>query len=613
MSGFAGIVCADGRTPDAKLLEQIVDRLAFRGPDATQVWTRPGAGFCFTFLRTGPAPQANSQPCTVDGKVWLLGDVRLDGRHDLRRELEQSGERIENSATDEELILRTWRQWGEEGLAKLLGDFSFVLWDESAHQLRCIRDLIGARPFYYAKLSQGLCFSNALEVLRLVPGISSVLDPEFIADFLLEESCSDASKTAYSDIRRLPAGHELKYAGQELRVRRYAALPIEEPLSLKHENEYVERFNSLLRHAVRERLPRELSGIFLSGGLDSTSLAAVACAIAKQDGGNGLRAYTIDCGTMFKDQEGALAAFVAKHLDMDIETLSGASCLPYEGWDDSLAQTPEPYHEPFLFLSRRQYRQVQSGARVALSGYGGDDILAGQAWPYLVYLFRRRDFKPMVKTFGSYVLRHGRIPPLREGFRSRLRQWLGRKDHLTEFPKWLEPRFVERCNLHDRWRELQEPLQSRHPLHPVAHAGLSSDFWAGVFDSEDAACTGVPVDLRAPLLDQRLLRFLLRVPPLPWCMHKELLREAMRGTLPENVRTRPKVPVLGDSIKYFIDSKKWNPLPLPQPASAVREYVDWKRLGATLENAAGSSLWVGLRPVSLSYWLKGIVNGERIG
>jgi len=613
MSGFAGIVCADGGTPDAKLLERMADRLAFRGPDATQVWTRPGAGFCFTFLRTGPSPQATSQPCTLDGRVWLLGDVRLDGRDDLRRELEQFGERTENSATDEELILRAWRLWGEEGLAKLLGDFSFALWDESAHQLRCVRDLLGVRPLYYAISGDDVCFSNTLDVLRLVPGLSGMLDPEFIADFLLAESSSDAARTAFRDIRRLPAGHELRYAGREPRLRRYAALPIEEPLSLMQENEYVERFQGLLKQAVRERLPREPSAIFLSGGLDSTSVAAVACAIAGQDGGNGLRAYTIDCRTMFEDEEGSLAELVAQHLGMDIEILSGASCLPYQGWDDSLARMPEPCHDPFLFLGRRQCRQVQSRARVALSGYGGDDILTGQAWPYLVYLFRRRDFKPIVKTFGSYVLRRGRIPPLRGGFRARLRRWLGPKDPLTEFPRWLEPRFVERSNLRDRWRELQEPPQSCHPLHPVAHAGLSSDFWAGVFESEDAACTGVPVDLRAPLLDQRLIRFLLRVPPVPWCMEKALLREAMRGMLPERVRRRPKVPVLGDSIRYFIDSKKWSAVPIPEPAAAVLEYVDWKRLGATLETAVGSSLWAGLRPVSLSYWLKGIVNDERIG
>ena len=106
MSGFAGIVCTGGTTPDPRLIERMAERLAFRGPDATQIWSRAGAGFCFTLLRTGPAPQSSEQPCTLDGRVWLLGDVRLDGREDLRLQLEQTDESITAEVTDEELVLQ---------------------------------------------------------------------------------------------------------------------------------------------------------------------------------------------------------------------------------------------------------------------------------------------------------------------------------------------------------------------------------------------------------------------------------------------------------------------------------------------------------------------------
>jgi asparagine synthase (glutamine-hydrolysing) len=613
MSGFAGFVSPGGDAPDPHLLERMAARLAFRGPDATQIWSRAGAGFCFTLLRTGPAPQASDQPCTLDGRVWLLGEVRLDGRDDLRHELEQSDEPIPATATDEELILRAWRQWGEPGLAKLLGDYSFALWDETARRLWCVRDLIGARPFFYAQSGDGLYFSNTLEALRQAPGISSELDPQFIGDFLLQEWCGDGARTVYRDIHRLPPGHNLVYSDAGLSVRCYTNFSIEEPLWLKRPEEYVERFQELLEKAVRDRLPRGPCGIFMSGGLDSTSIAAVACKIAQGDGvGGPLRAYTIDCRPLFNDEEGYLASLVAENLGINIEILSGASCLPYEGWEDSLLRTPEPYHDPFLLLSKRQYRQVQGHARVVLSGYGGDDILTGQAWPYLTYLFRQRSFGTIVKAFGRYVLKHGRIPPLRGGFRTRLRRWMGRTNPLTEFPEWLEAHFAERHNLHGRWLELQNTSWPVHPLHPIAFGGLSSKFWSSTLENEDAGCTGTPVELRAPLLDQRLLRFLLRVPPVPWCMEKELLREAMRGMLPEEIRTRPKTPLLGDLIKQLIESKRWSPMPLPEPAAELRKFVDWERLGTTLARAAGSTLWVGLRPVSLGYWLKSVVNEDGI-
>jgi asparagine synthase (glutamine-hydrolysing) len=609
MSGFAGIVCSGGATPDQSVLERMAARLVFRGPDATQIWTRPGTGFCFTLLRTGPAPQSSEQPCTLDQRVWLLGDVRLDGREDLRRELEQSDEPIAAEVTDEELILRAWRQWGEDGLAKLNGDLSFALWDEAERRLHCVRDLMGARPFFYAQSADTLYFSNTLEVLRRAPGISSELDPQFIGDFLLQEWCADPVRTVYRDIHRLPPGHTLVFSDGELSTRSYTEFAVEEPLCLKRPEEYAEQFQELLERAVRDRLPRGASAIFLSGGLDSTSIAAMASNIAKRDAARGpLRAYTVDSRPLYDDEEGYLASLVAKHLGIDIEIHSGATSLPFEGWEDSRLKTPEPCSDPFLFVGYREYWQVQSHARVVFSGYGGDDILTGQAWPYLAYLFRQRDFGTIAKTFGSYILKHGRIPPLRGGFRARLRRWVGYNDALKEFPPWLEPHFVERCNLRERWRELQQSPKTDHPLHPIAIAGLSSKAWSNVFESEDAGWTGVPVELRVPLFDQRLLRFLLRVPPVPWCMEKALLREAMRGMLPEEIRMRPKTPLLDDSLQLFIDSKQWSPMPLPEPAAEIREFVDWNQLGTTLNAAAGSNLWVALRPVSLCYWLKGVVN-----
>jgi asparagine synthase (glutamine-hydrolysing) len=604
MSGFAGLICMGAVTPDPHLLERMAKRLGFRGPDASQIWSQPGAGFCFTALRTGPAPQSSEQPCSLDGRVWLLGDVRLDGREELQRELDQLDESVPPNATDEELVLRAWRQWREEGLARLLGDLSFALWDGVARQLLCVRDLIGQRPFFYAHSGEWFCFSNTLEVLRLVPGVSSTLDPQFIGDFLVQEWNSEASRTVYKDIHRLPSGYWLRYSGDGLCVRRYTELRIEEPLWLKRPEEYIERFQSLLDQAVRSRLPQGPSAIFLSGGLDSTSIAAVATKIAGNSETSGLlHAYTVDCRPLFQDEEGILASRVAQHWGLQIQIFWRASCLPYQGWGEPWLRTPEPTHDPFLAVSHLQYRQISSQSRVAFAGYGGDDVLTGQAWPYLMYLLRRWQIGKIAKTFGGYFLKHKRIPPLRGGFRTRLHQWLGRSDPSTEFPPWLEPHFVGQQHLRERWLDLQRLPKTSHPLHPIGYAGLSSESASSMFETDDAAWTGVSVESRAPLLDLRMLRFLLRVPPVPWCMEKELLREAMRGMLPEEIRSRPKTPLPVELLDCFVESRRWSPFPLLQPPAGLRSYVDWQRLAATLRSATGSALWIALRPISLGYWL----------
>jgi asparagine synthase (glutamine-hydrolysing) len=183
---------------------------------------------------------------------------------------------------------------------------------------------------------------------------------------------------------------------------------------------------------------------------------------------------------------------------------------------------------------------------------------------------------------------------------------MGRSEPMSEYPRWLAPTFQKQQHLRERWLELQRARTNAHPLHPIGHTGLSSGFWPSVLESDDAAWTGAALEMRAPLLDQRVLRYLLRLPPVPWCMHKELLRQTMRGLLPERIRTRPKVPLLDDPLRIHAESGSWKPLGLSEPVAQTRMFVDWEQLGATLVSAPSSDLWADLRPVSLNYWLKAV-------
>ena len=613
MSGFAGIVSLDGAPPDARLLERMAQTLAFRGPDGTHITTKPGAGFCFTFLRTGPAPQCPSQPCSIDGRVWLIGDVRLDGRDDVRRKLEQHGDEIGLNVTDEELVLRAWHRWSEDALPDLIGDYSFALWDAEARQLCCVRDLMGARPFFYARAGNRLYFSNTLNAIRCAPEISTELDDHFIGDFLLEGWNSDGVRTAFRDVSRLPAAHRLRYASQAVRVSRYTSLPIEEPLQLKRNEEYVEQFREVLEQAVVERLPLGPAAILMSGGLDSTSVAAIAQDSARQRKSPlQLRAYTVDYRPLFNDREGGLASAAAKFIRIPIKIQSGAFHLPFAGWDDQLPPMPEPCHDPFRRLYVDQHQQITEHARVVLNGYGGDGVLTGQSWPYLLHLIRGRHFWDLGRSFGGYLLKHGRIPPLRGGFRVALKNWFRPQDPMARYPKWLSPDFEKKVDLRERWHEMQRPFQSAHPWHPKAHSVLNGLFLSSILESEEPTWSGVPVVPRAPLLDLRLQRFLMRVPPVPLCVDKELLRRALRGLLPEEVLLRAKTIFQGDQVAMQIERHLWSPLPLPAPKGAIRKFIVWEKLGELVRTVPITFPWADLRPVSLMYWLRAIESEERI-
>jgi asparagine synthase (glutamine-hydrolysing) len=150
-------------------------------------------------------------------------------------------------------------------------------------------------------------------------------------------------RTAFRGVRRLPAGHALKYSNGEVKARRYATLPIEEPLFLKRGEDYVEQFRGHLEQAVRDRLPAGPAGFFMSGGLDSTSVAAVAASVQARRGiRESLRAYTVDYTPLFEDEEGTFAIKVAQHFGIPIDILGGASARPLDGWEEGLLSTPEP-------------------------------------------------------------------------------------------------------------------------------------------------------------------------------------------------------------------------------------------------------------------------------
>ena len=172
--------------------------------------------------------------------------------------------------------------WSEGALAKIRGDFSFALWDASRQSLVCARDFAGARPFFYAWRGGVLRFSNTLSALRLDPGISDALDDLFVRDLLLTGLCNDPTRTVWRDVRRLPAGHRLVLSGGQIQVQRFLHLSIEEPLRFKQAGECLENYHDLLAQAVGDRLPEGKASLYLSGGLDSSSVCATAARVAPQ-------------------------------------------------------------------------------------------------------------------------------------------------------------------------------------------------------------------------------------------------------------------------------------------------------------------------------------------
>ncbi len=620
MSGFAGIIrlepCADSEQADRSAIERMAQAIAFRGPDFLQTTSQLGASFAFSLLTTGPAPQSHSQPVTIDGAVWLAGDVRLDQRNDLIDGLAQCGQDVRPGVTDEEIVLTAWKLRRQNGVRRIFeqicGDFSFVLWEPRPQELHCFRDVMGVRPFYYCVKDGVLSFSNTLEALHNAPGFSAELDREYIGDFLLHSWCPRPEHTVFKSIRRLPAGHWLAFSPESVQLKKFQGLPIEEPLFLKREEEYVEIYSELLERAVADRLPHGPAAIFLSGGMDSSTIAATACALRRKAGAeNDLHAVSADLRPLFDDEEAQWAAKVAEHLGIGIEVIHNGNHAPFSGLRNLGFRFPEPMANPFWSSYVHSHRRVAAKSRVIFIGYGGDDILAGQTGPYFLYLARQGLLRKALMDFGGYVIAKRRAPPLRVGIQNWFRRWLGLEPE-PRFPTWLATSFERELGLRNRWLELRHAGPAVHPVHPLGYRGLAGTFWPQALDREDAAYAGLPVRVGLPLFDNALLRFILRLPPLPWCVDKEIVRRAMRGALPETVLTRAKCPLAADPLVLYAQKKGWRLDQTASPSAAVHEFVNWREFLKRGQRRPDGLLWTDLPPIGLNLWLKDIESNKGI-
>jgi asparagine synthase (glutamine-hydrolysing) len=602
MSGIVGIINTDGQPVDLRLLERMTGYLAFRGPDAQETWSQGPVGLGHTLLRTVDDTRPDCQPLTLDGQVWIVADARVDGRGELRRKLRSHGCSDLEEATDAELILHSYLVWGEACVRHLIGDFAFAIWDELRRRLFGARDHFGVKPFFYARVGNCLVFSNTLNCLRMHPDVSDKLNDLAIADFLLFDFNQDLATTTYADINRVPPAHCLTWQDGVLKKRRYWTLPLEGPLSYARQQDYVDHFTELLAQAVGDRLRTSRIGVFMSGGLDSSTVASHAKAIlAAQFSQFDLRAYTIVYNWLIPDEERRFAGLVATHLNIPINFLVADDYKPFKQVESGKICWPEPSFEVSIGQRIDLLKMAQKNCRVILTGEGGDPNF----YPSVAYFYdmlKNLHFIRLGTEVGRCVLRYGCLPQI--GFRAGVKKLLG-KLAAPEYPHWLNKSFASRLDLPARWKELLRKPAPDHPLRPMACKVLLNPAWQFDFETvHDPGATGVPVESRHPLFDVRLITYTFALPPLPWCVDKVMLREAGRGLLPEAVRRRPKAPLAGNPVLLQLRQSQADYFGSLFSSQELKEYVNISQLHSLTEKGSYAKFWSSLRPVSLCYWLK---------
>ena len=610
MSGICGIVNLDGSSVDRELLHVMTLFMTFRGPDAQNVWVDGLVGFGHTQLRTTFESECEHQPCSLDSRVWITADARIDGRDELKNKLVVNGGGKFAKATDTDLILQAYDVWDTDCVKHLIGDFAFAIWDGNKQRLFCARDHFGIKPFFYAQIDHHLIFSNTFNCVRKHPAVSDKLNDLAIADFLLFEDNKEPASTVFVDIQRLLPAHMLTWsAGAGLEVKRYWSLPTDLGVRHRTAGDYVEHFKELLDAAVADRLRTNRVGLQMSGGLDSASIASVALRIlSQQPQAFQLQAQTVVYDYLIPDQERYYSSLVAKHLGIPVHYIAADNYQLFEKWEHPKTWFPEPVHQPQALIFADACQNAASFGRVSLTGWDGDALLSESLRPHFRSLLHKRQYLRLFGGLLRYAASQRQLIP--SGWRKKLTHRSSAAGSLTVpddgYPDWLNPEFEVRLDLRNRWRQHSIVPQVDHSIRPYAYRSYQSLLQhVSFFENYDAGSTGLPLEYRHPLLDLRLLDYCLSLPLQPWLIKKHILRVAMRGVLPKLVYMRPKSPLAGFPHVELLKRAPSNCFNNFPEMSDLETYVDRDKLKkiAKLRSDTNSS-WNSMRPLSLLLWLK---------
>src|SRR5687767_1961486 len=375
MCGIAGIVASDALTADERVRVPLMrDTLSHRGPDDAGLFTDERAALAhrrlsIVDLAAGHQPLANE-----DETIWIVFNGEIYNHADIRPDLESAGHQY-RTRSDTETIVHAYEQWGDACVERLRGMFAFAIWDAPHRRLLLARDRLGVKPLYWTVAHGRLLFASEIKAI-LESGLVKPQANEAAIPELLGTRYLSGTETLYRGIHRLMPGHTLVYEAGTVTVRPYWDIPIGQPseeLASLPERELVERFTALLEESVRIRLMADVPlGMFLSGGLDSSAIAALMARMIDRP----LQTFSV----AFKQR-----AFSELDYAREVATAIGAdaheividdqdffTALPRLIWheDEPIAH---PSSVPLYFVSALAARHV----KVVLTGEGSDELLAG--------------------------------------------------------------------------------------------------------------------------------------------------------------------------------------------------------------------------------------------
>jgi asparagine synthase (glutamine-hydrolysing) len=570
MCGIAGFVSVDGLDEHASSRAiRMRDVITHRGPDEAGLHADAFAALAhrrlsIVDLSTGQQPTSNE-----DGTVWIVFNGEIYNHADIRRDLEARGHHY-RTRCDTETIVHAYEEWGDDCVHRFRGMFAFAIWDAPKRRLLLVRDRLGIKPVYWARTGDTLLFGSEIKAILA----SDLVTPQANEDVLpevLSTRYTSGTDTMFRGIHKLLAGHRLVFENGNIDLQQYWDVPVGSPEGLRSPtddgrsaglqacHDVVARFRELLEESVRLRLMSDVPlGMFLSGGIDSSAIAAIMARMIDRP----LQTFSV----AFKERafnELEYAREVARAIGADsheivIDDRDFFGALPRLVWheDEPIAHTSSV---PLYFVSALARQHVT----VVLTGEGSDELLAGYG-KYLRLAWNWRAgsvYEKVVPQALRTSIANGVVPNLPRKFARYARRTFLAMDRTPEamfFDNFASIRLADqwsllapglrgtatRANAYGASRAYFEKLNGHSTLlDRLLYADIKT-YLVELLMKQDQMSMATSIESRVPFLDHKLVEFAAGLPD-EWKLRglttKRVLRESMKGLLPASILNRPKM------------------------------------------------------------------------
>ncbi len=580
MCGIAGIVAADrdGLDQDAPARAvKMRDVITHRGPDEAGLHCDTHAALAhrrlsIVDLSTGQQPLSNE-----DGSVWVVFNGEIYNHADVRRELEAYGH-VYRTKSDTETIVHAYEQWGAACVDRFRGMFAFAIWDAPRRRLLLVRDRLGVKPLYWCRVGHTLLFGSEIKAI-LASGLIEPAANRAVLPELLSTRYTSGEDTLFQGIHKLLPGHQLIFEDGHAISRRYWDVPGrgEQSLGLRAEGsglgaqgsrnaqpaalspDVIAQFRALLEESVRLRLMSDVPlGMFLSGGIDSSAIAAIMARMIDQP----LQTFSVAFKERAFNEIGyarqVAQAIGAQSHEVVIDDRDFFEALPRLLWheDEPIAH---PSSVPLYFVSALARQHVT----VVLTGEGSDELLAGYgkypriAWNWRAGTMYERVLPPGLRaTIASGVVPH--LPGQLARYARRSFLAMDRTPESMFFDNFASIRLADQQTLLSpelraaatpagaygaSLAHFQAPGAASTLLDRLLYADIKT-YLVELLMKQDQMSMAASIESRVPFLDHKLVEFAAALPDkwkLSGWTTKRILRESMKGLLPASILNRPKM------------------------------------------------------------------------